>query len=54
MRPVPVDLAAIMITGFITALGYQLFFYKNQEMNLAALSTGVTDLILRGIRDSGG
>lgn len=54
MRPVRADLAAIMITGFITALGHQLFFYENQEMDPAALSAGVTDIILRGIRDSAG
>ncbi len=53
MRPVPADLAAIMVSGFIAALGHQLFFYNKQEMDLAALSTRAIDLILRGIAGSG-
>lgn len=53
MRRVNPHLAAVMVTGLITALGHQLYNVP-PATDLAALADEVMDLILRGLQVAGG
>lgn len=53
MRPVNPQLAAVMVTGFIAAVGHQLF-NDPAPTGLPALADAVMDLLLRGLQGSKG
>lgn len=49
MRPVPPELAAAFITGFILSLGHRLAFYGKETLNAEAVAAEAAAVVLKGI-----